>query len=280
MLEEMQQDTAATPGATQSGDVPVVETSDQEVSAAAEVAVATAQPETKVEDRSWQSRYDRLQQEVGRDLLGYARSLGGGDKVVGFLKELEGMLGHSELGPIVQNFIATKQFSAPKPKNEWDEPDQEPEWKNPIKSVLAELQTVKSELTGFKQQKGADMIRDHTKKFLSEMPMSDPERALFSDYMDSQFGTLSANPQGAGLLSSMNYQTFKTLALPGVEEFRDKIEARRIAKTRGQLAQKATDAPAQASAGKETRPNGPLPSSTAQLKESVRRAFMEAMQQD
>ncbi len=278
MSEEMQQDTAAVVPSNESGDAPVVSTDDQNVSAAAEVVAATAQPKPEIEDRSWQSRYDRLKQEVSDELVGYARTYGGGKNIVGFLKQFEQVLGHPDVGPLAQQLLKTGRVEFPKaqPANEWDEPQAEPEWKPLVSSALQELQAVKQELTEFKTRQGMTAITDHTKKFLSEYPMDDQERALFNDYMGQQWSTLSANPNGSSILSKMDYTTFRTLALPGIEEFRSKIEARRMAKSRGQLAQKATDAPAQAPAASEKRPNGAMPQNAEQLRRQVQQAFAAA----
>lgn len=278
MSEEMQQDTAAISQPNESGDAPVESAADQNVSAAADVVAATATPEAKVEDRTWQSRHDRLVQEVSTDLIGYARTYGGGKNIVGFLKQFEQVLGHPDIGPLAQQYLKTGKVELPKaqPTNEWDEPQAEPEWKPLVSSALAELQSVKQELNEFKTRQGMSAITEHTKKFLSEYPMDDQERAQFNDYMGQQWGTLSANPNGAGILSKMDYSTFRTLALPGIEDFRSKIEARRMAKSRGQLAQKATDAPAQATAGNEKRPNGAPPQNAEQLRRQVQQAFAAA----
>lgn len=277
MSDEMQPD-AAVDSTAQSGDAPVEGVQNPEASAAATDAAAPAQDQTKNEDRSWQSRYDRLQQEIGRELLGYTKAFGGGNQIVGFLKQLETLVGNPTLGPIVQNFLKTGQVDLPKPKtNEWDEPVQEPDWRNPINSVLTEIQTLKQELNGFKQRQGMSAITEHTKKFLNDYPMSDEERAQFSEYMESQWGTLSANPNGASVLSNMDYDTYETLAYRGVKPFLDKIYARKLQKQRSQNVQKATDAPAQAPVATEKKPNGAMPQNAEQLRRQVRAAFERAM---
>lgn len=269
---------AADPTMAQSGDAPVGGAQGQEAPAPATEAAAPANT-PQVEDRSWQSRYDRLQQEIGRDLQGYVKAFGGGNQIVGFLKQLETLVGNPTLGPIVQNFLKTGQVDLPKPKtNDWDEPVQEPEWKNPINSVLAEIQNLKQELNGFKQRQGMAAITDHTKRFMAEYPMSDDETAQFREYMDSQWGTLAANPNGASVLSNMDWDTYETLAMRGVKPFLDKIYGRRLQKTRSQNVQKATDAPAQTPVATEKRPNGAAPQSVEQLRQQVRAAFTRAMQ--
>jgi hypothetical protein len=275
MSEEMQHDAAAV-SEVQSGDAPVV-TPENEASATATDAAASSQPAEKSEDRSWQSRYDRLIGVVSKDLLGYAQQYGGGQNIVNFLKQFETVLGHPTIGPLAQQLLKTGNVELPKSKNEWDETPAEDPWKPQFNSLLAELQSVKQELTSMKTQNGMQKITSHTAQFLKEYPLDDSERARFTAAMDERLGSLATTPAGASLLNSMDYRSFKSLALPEIEEDIERIVARKAAKNRTQVVQRATDAPAVGANGQEKRPNGALPQNPEQLKRQVREAFLRAM---
>ena len=275
MSDEMQHDAAAVV-TEQSGDAQVDSVA-TEASATATDAAASSQPAEKSEDRSWQSRYDRLSQSVSKELLGYVNQYGGGQNIVGFLKQFESVLGHPVVGPIAQQLLKTGNVELPKPKNEWDETPAEDPWKPQFNSLLAELQSVKQELTSMKTQSGMQKITSHTAQFLKEYPLDDSERARFTAAMDERLGSLATTPAGASLLNSMDYRSFKSLALPEIEEDIERIVARKAAKNRTSVVQKATDAPAIGANGQEKRPNGSLPSNPEQLKRQVREAFMRAM---
>jgi hypothetical protein len=278
MSDDTQQDDAVVQTSDQSGDAPVVDSAAQDSSVAA-VAAATAQPTTIDEDKSWQRRYDRLTNEISTDLIGYAKTYGGGRNIVGFLKQFESLLGNPTLGPLAQQFLKTGSVELPKPKNEWDEPAQEPEWKAALNPLLAELQNVRQELTAMKTQTGMAKVTQHTAQFLKDYPLSESERAQFAAAMEEKLASFATNANGASILQGMDYRTFKAIALPEIEEHIEQIVARKASRNKAAVVQKATDAPGLAAAGKETKPNGPLPKSVEELRRSVQKAFSEGLLQ-
>lgn len=275
MSDDTQQDDAVVQAADQSGDAPVGEAAAQDSSVAA-IAAASAQPNVD-EDKSWQRKHDRLLNEI-KPLLGYSKQYGA-ENTAGFLKQFESVLGHPVLGPLAQQLLKTGNVELPKAKNEWDEPVQEPEWKSALNPLLSELQSVKNELTSLKSQSGMQKITQHTAQFLKDFDLSGEERARFAASMEEKLASLTTNPNGASILQNMDYRTFKSIAMPEIEEDLPRIYARKASKERAAVVAKATDAPGQPASGKETKPNGPLPKSVEELRRSVARAFSEGLLQ-
>jgi hypothetical protein len=248
-----------------------VETAQAEGSSAAEGTAANAQEI----DKSWQSRHDRLLSEIG-EARAYIKAYGG-NGVAGFLKQFESVLGNPTLGPLVQQLLKTGSVEFPKPKNEWEEPVQEPEWKSAMNPLLQELQSLKGEITSLRSQSGMQRITQHTQAFLKEYPLTDEERALFASAVDEKLSSFATNANGAAILQNMDYKTYKSIALPEIEDHLERILARKTAKAKAQVAQKATDAPGMASGAKEIKPNGPAPRSVEELRRNVRKAFSEGL---
>jgi hypothetical protein len=239
---------------------------------------ATTTADATAADRSWQGRYDRLQSQVSKDLLGYVQTYGGGQNIVGFLKQFESLIGHQTLGPVVQGFLKTGQVELPKQKqaNEWDEPAADEPWKQPMNSLLAELQQVRTSLNEVHRSQGMNAISDYTKRFAAEYPMDEHEKAQFSEHMDAKLAQLAASPTGPTLLKNIDYSTFKSIALPGIEESLDAIIRRRQEKARGNAAARATDAPGRVANGNE-RQTLAVPMNSQQHAQQVREAFRRAM---
>ncbi len=264
---------------TESGQSDPVAAAAVETAQAAEGTAPTAPvvADKTAEERSWQGRYDRLQAAVSKDLLGYVNTYGGGQNVVGFLKQFESLLGNQTLGPIVQTFLKTGQVEMPKPKNDWEAETTDDPWKQPLNSVLAELQQVKQNLTDIQRSQGMNAVSDYTKRFLAEYPLDETEKATFGEHMDQKLSALTATPNGSALLKNLDYQTFKSLALPGIESSLDNIIRRRQEKARSNAAARATDAPGRTAGNGNERTAPTMPTNAQQHAKQVREAFRRAM---
>lgn len=99
-----------------------------------------------------------------------------------------------------------------------------------------------------------DSVARHTRQFLTEYPLSDEERAEFSEKIGAKIATLDPN-----VVTKLTFDQFVDhIGLPSVRPYLGNVFARKAKQQRSQLSELATDATGTPSLGAETRTNAPV----------------------
>lgn len=234
-------------------------------------------------EEKFQAKYDRLQAKIG-DIASFIDKKGLDSRAtVQLLTNLEEMLGHEQLGPIVGEYIRTKKVRLPKAGEDSismeDDEDFERPWLKDLAPLQEENQRLRSELHEVTRSRSMESITKLTTQFLEKYPMDEEQREHFQEALDSKVAAMDSE-HGVRLLKSLNEESFRTLALPLVEPFLDDIVARRLKMKSGQRSALATDSPGiSTNIAAEAPAASPAPNSrrdvNAQARAAMRRAFQQ-----
>jgi hypothetical protein len=185
--------------------------------------------------RKFQGEYDRLQAKVG-PLATTMDNMGlNGDQTSGLLEKLDAALRHPELGQTLLQFFQSGQVPVTRSPEELEMEELERPWGKEIDSLKNELlgaiNGIQSGITTVQRSQGMNAIESHTKRFHESYPMDDAERQEFTDAMDKRIAAMSSD-SGVALLQNLDWEGYRMMAIPLIEEFRPKIEARRLAQSR------------------------------------------------
>jgi hypothetical protein len=218
-----------------------------------------------------QSRYDKLKNLVGNKLSGRWLQELGGDGIDTALHQFETLLKDPQVAQAAKRLarnpdgtwgLSAAQRAAAAVDAGLSDPSSSDEFVDPWdKAIEARLKPLEERLNALiegheeiAQSNAGDAVARHTRQFLTEYPLSQEERAEFSEKIGPAIQRL--NPR---TLTKMTYEQFKKfIGLPEAEPYLGNVFARKATQKRSQLSELATDATGAPSLGAETRPNAPV----------------------
>lgn len=245
--------------------------------------------------RGLQSENDRVKSKFGKLLSsGYAKELGA-DGIIRALEQFEAVVRNPDVakqlqgGALVQGLDGNWVYK-PVANQKSAQVDSDAglgeggEYEDPaIKRLRSEydakFENLTQQITTTRQRSdtslaagGQQRVGDFVKKFLTEYPLSQEERAEFGEAISADIQSLDPT-----MLLRLDYEQFKRrVALPNAEPFLPAALARR-AKTNGShLAGLATDAGTPGSQGAESKPAQQKPMSWQQLQRATAAAALRA----
>lgn len=221
------------------------------------------------EDRTWQSRHDKLHAQV-EGIPEFLSELNlTPNQAIKALGQLDKLLGHEVLGEHVQDFFAGRTVSLRGGERVTDPDDDhaiDKPWEADLNALREENVGLRQQLGTVAQKQGVENVVAHTSKFLGDYPMNDEQLAEFEKRMDRSIDRLQDSD-----IQRMNYDQFRGIALIHIDDFRGEIEARKAQNKRGRLSDMATDAaPGQTTDGLEPSALTRAPTSKQDLKGLVK----------
>lgn len=248
----------------------------------------TTQDDRTNREKAIQTKYDKLVNLVGSKLQGRWLQELGGDGINEALHQFETLLRDPQVAAVAKRLarnadgswgLSAAQASAARVDadaglggDEFVEP-----WE---KAIDAKLAPILERLSGLvenqqtiSQANASEAVARHTRQFLTEYPLSEEERADFSERIGPAIARL--NPV---MVTKMTYEQFKKyVGLPEAEPYLGNVFERKRTQKRSALADLATDANGTPSLGAETRSSAPFkPKNITQLSRTLAAAAERA----
>jgi hypothetical protein len=254
------------------------------------------QPRAKTNpEEKFQAKYDKVVSQTGRLLSSpYLKTLGA-DGIIRALEQFEAVISHPEIkksletGALVQGVDGKWQYRAPaaaptaKPADgsgDYEDPviaqiesRMEAKYGQQIETLAKQVHSLRERNDSALSETSAQKVSDLTRRFLVNYPLSNEERAEFSEGIGERLTRLDPT-----VVLKMNDEQFEEyVGLPTAKKFLPAIFARKARQRGSQLADLATDANGTASLGADQAPTQPAkPVSRAKLNEMIAAAAMRA----
>ena len=181
-----------------------------------------------------------------KDLEQIVDAVGGSEQLLGHLRRLNTLVSNPDMRGAIERFEQTGQLSA-KPSKDADDDDadeiEEP-WTRDLSKSQQEVAALRAELNALRGERGVEKVQGFFKTFYDEFPLADDSRTKLAEQLEKQARQWAGDAQGLNVLKSMDYQTFRALALGKLTK--DEIWAARTREDelrRGAKASAATDVP-------------------------------------
>lgn len=237
-----------------------------------------------------QSKYDKIVNLVGNKLQGRWLQELGGDGIDRALHQFETLLRDPSVASAARRLaqnpdgswtLTPAQRAAAAVDAGLDQDSGSSEFVEPwekaidqrLNPVLERMNALIERVQGVSEVNSNEAISRHTRKFLSDYPLNEEQRAEFSEKIGPAIARL--DPQ---VVMKMTYDNFKSyLGIPNIEPYLEDVIARKQQMKRSAVNGMATDAPGLPSLGAETKPNAPVrPKSINQLQRELAAAAERA----
>ena len=173
-------------------------------------------------------------------------ALGGSEVLLGHLRRLNTLVSNPAMRHNIEEFERTGQVSSRSNSRADTMPDDEIEepWTSDLQRNQQEVASLRAELNSLRGERGVEKVQGFFKTFYDEFPLADDARQQLSEGLQEQAKKWAVDPNGLNVLKSMDYQTFRALALGKLtKEQLWTARAREEEIRRGARSAAATDSP-------------------------------------